>query len=514
MATIKRVKLKGRIHDIGADSTNVSYGTSTVKDALDSADERLTAVENSSSSIVGGSPLTDNDNVAFNLKRVYEKSNFAAASGWEIRCESYVADQNIDFVYNTPFTLVVEVQAGDTSLGDDAITNISISLNYRSHLSGYSWVHKWDGTKDIYTITAPNARDVSNTNVAFGVFGFAIHGADGKNVKVASYFTHQGVKFYCKKCYYSATSSTSAMDALDYRIEWPEVATTVDKIDALIDNHQLPFCSAGSEYDQFMAVNTTPRVIVTIVSDDGEVHDYTRLHPYLQSMAEQYGVDIRWSIALPSNFVTYKESIRNGDPSVNGDRMTASMIRDLVGNYGVSVLCHNYNHEYIAHNNISLTPAEVEHIVTNARRQLERKVGVPCIHHCLPGGGYNSGCWAEIAKQFISTATTTDGINTPDSDSFRIYRVRFDRASGESASELSPSRLQFILDAQTYVANNNKSAWVVYYTHGQEWGLHAVNIKGITEYCCENGIAMRNYSEAYAEMYPAINRLRTLLGIS
>lgn len=506
----KPFRINGK--DVVIKAENVLYtnngmaGVADAKGALDNLNDRVEELEENggggSSVVVEGSavPMTNNDKVAFNIQRVFIKDNFVASSSWDIKMEDFIADEAVAFSGGN-FTLYIEAQAGGTSLGAGAITNISMSLFSRTNLNGFSWNHVWDGKKDIYSITATNVISNSTSDSVWGVFAFGLHGANGKNLKISAYADYGGKRFYCKTCSYSADSST--LEALSYRLEWPDSAVSVDKVDALIDNHQLPFCSAQSEYDPFLAVYTTPRVIVTIVSDDGDIQDYTMLHAYLKDMAQTNGVDIRWSVAIPSNFVSYKETLR---PSgATNERMTARMVRDLVGNYGVSVLAHNYGHEVMN----SLTDAEAWRVCINARRQLERKVGVPCIHHCLPGGGYNPNAhtFDQIKKVFISTATIDEGINTPTSDRFKIYR---NGVYGMSQADL----LQKITDAEALVSQTNKSAWVCYYTHGHELANHMYKIQAITQYCVTNGIAMRNYSEAYAEIYPPLERLKSLLGIS
>lgn len=491
MAVINQIQIDNTTNDIGANSANVSYNNTNVKTALDNIN-----VELGKSKQV----ITNNDALAYNLLRVFRKDNFVAASSWEIDCDGFYASQAIAIPQLEVCTITLEIKAGDTSLGDSAITNVNMNLCLRTVLAS-GWQHEWDGVKDIYKATFTAGNNITKVDALTGNYGrfmFGVHDANNKNLQIAAYVDIAGVRFFCKGCYYSATSSLDSKTRLSYRLEWEDTATTVDKVDALIDN-KMPFmCSASSEYSPFLDVNTTPRVLVTIVSDDGEIHDYTSLRPYLAGMAEQNDVDIRWSIAVPANFPTFKDTLK--PESVN---MTATMIRDLVANYGVSVLCHNYNHEYLN----QVAAGEQERIFYKGKTTLERRVGVPCIHHCLPGGAYQTGTFDLLKRYFISTGTITSGINTPNSDSFKINR---NNVLGQTAETL----VQHIQDAEDYVTNNNESAWVCYYTHGQEWARSEAKIKAITEYCMTQGIAMRNYSEAYAEIYPAKDRLKSILGIS
>ena len=109
-----------------------------------------------------------------------------------------------------------------------------------------------------------------------------------------------------------------------------------------------------------------------------------------------------------------------------------------------------------------------------------------------------------------------NNINTPDTDRFQIRRVSFD--IGGNDLNAGDTQIAFIEAAQNYVTQNSKSAWVVFYTHAQEWKTggvaHALTIPAVVDYCIENGIPLVNYSEAYAEIYPPIDRLKTLLGIN
>lgn len=375
MAVINQIQIGNTTNDIGADSANVSYNNTNVKSELDNIN-----VELGKSKQV----ITNNDALAYNLLRVFRKDNFAAASSWEIVCDGFYASTSIDVAQLQECIITFEIKAGNESLGNNAITDAGMNLLGRS-VAPSVWEHEWDGVKDTYKGTFKSANSYTNRSVFSGNNGrimIGIHGADTQNVQIAAYLDIDGTRFYLKGCYYSATSSLENKESLSYRLEWQDTATTVDKVDALIDN-KMPFmCSASSEYSPFLDVNITPRVIVTIISDDGEIHDYTHLRPYLAGMAEQNDVDIRWSIAVPANFPTFKDTLR--PESVN---MTATMIRDLVANYGVSVLCHNYNHEYLN----QVAASEQEHIFYLGKTTLERRVGVPCIHHCLPGGGLSDG---------------------------------------------------------------------------------------------------------------------------
>lgn len=517
--------------EVVVDADNVLYsgiaGTDNVAGALDDLDERIVSLEGSSSEVVteGATPLSNNDRIGYDLLRVFEKDNFVASTAWELYCQGFYASEKTTIAANTPVTVCIEAQAGTESLGANAITNTGycgIAGRYTVG-SGLSFSHVWDGTKDIYTATHTSGNSViTDTNEllqASGQLTIGIHGANGKNLKIAAYLIINGIRFNAKLIKYSATSDSSSMTLLPYRTEWPDVATTVDKVHAIIDDS--PFiacCSGSSEYNPFLSVNTTPRVILTIVSDDGESRDWYGLHQYFKSASEANNIEIRWSIAIPSNFIVFNETTRPIDGS-SSDRLTVRQVRELVGKYGVSVLCHNYNHEVLS----SIESAdEQEAIMLKARRQIERQIGVPCIHHCLPGGGSNSATWTVLPRHFLSTALVENGINIPaDLPSKSGY-------ANNSANDNSPlkvcrytiSTIQYtnyvevLEQAQAIVQETGRSAWVVYLTHGQEWVPYHDTIQAITEYCIENDIAMRNYSEAYAEIYPAKDKLKQILGIS
>lgn len=519
MAIIDKIQHSGTNYDIGASAENVSYGNSNVKTALDAM-----AGGGSGESV----PITNDDPLAYDLQRVFEKT-FASedvqpSANWQFYIPQYdcVSYGSHAIESNKPFKVVCEVQSSKGTLGS---SGLSIAWgNFFGRLNAYSTLtHKYDGIKDIYSCTANSAYSGNYYYASTGATQIKIRNIEaGDTIKISIYVEYGSVRYFCRSLKFSKTGDNNSLTSLQYHLEWDGTATTVNKVRALIDNHMVPMVSASPEYDPFFKRNTTPRVLVTIVSDDGGINDYLKLHPMIKAKESAWNaenpeapVHLRWSCAIPSNYPSWDENNRNTRSDGLGEAMTVRMVRELVAD-GVSILSHAYNHDYIMQNGVTvLNEVQLERIAVMSKIQLERMLGVPCIHYCLPGGGGGTDSTkAILEKYFLSMALTQQGINTQESNSYSINRVRCDRESGEDSAVPSPSRLAYITQAQEWVTNHNKSAWVVYYTHSQEWDKHHVTLEGIVDYCLANGIPLVNYSEAYAEMYPPIERLKTLLGLN
>ena len=491
----------------GCDAANVSYNGGSVKDALDGIGQ------GSGSANV---PLTNNDPVAYDLQRVFEKTfaseDIQPQASWQFQAPSNTieADKWYSVAAGTQFKVVFEIKSSGGTLGQNGI-----SFEWRSFFGLYrsqdfsALSHKYDGYKYIYTFTGQTREAWSNNYAANSGTNFKLNGiASGDTVRIAIYVECDGHLYLGREVKFSATADSSSASNLQYSLEWDNTATTVNKVRALVANHMVPMVSASPEYDPFVKRVTTPRVLVTIVSDDGGVNDYLMLHPMIKSKEAAWNaehpeapVHLRWSCAIPSNYPSWDENNRNTRSDGLGSAMTVRMVRELVAD-GVSILSHAYNHDMTSTwDNV----VQLERIAVMSKIQLERMIGVPCIHYCLPGGGGNNQTTKSVLeKYFLSMATTSQGINTQDSDSFSIFR--FFVVSGEAEGHIT--------QAQEWVANNNKSAWVIFLTHSQEWNKHHVTLEGIVDYCLANGIPLVNYSEAYAEIYPPIERLKQLLGLS
>lgn len=484
-----------------------------VADALDSLQGQIDEIGTNNSGDVTLS-YSDNDANPYNIKRVFYKNDYAGKSNnWDLGFLDFTADEEVAITANQSFTLTIELWSG-TAIGTEAITAKSINLQGRSNFNNTSKVYSFDGVKEIITYTGlsiPSAYATTTQTLSGGLFISVASATSG--IKVASYVTLGGKKFHCKRCVYSSASNIndSSNVSLGYDREWEKAIVEPQKVEAFVKNIIRIGGFGSSEYDPLIEQNTTPRVLCTICSDDGDERDFTMLRPYFAEQAETAGVPIRWSVAI---IPAYTQWTQSKIPYDTGNQfMTAEMIRDLVANYGVSVLDHNWAHEILNTNQDLQTEDAQVNLFIKAKAFIERGIGVQCIHHCLPGGGYNSNTWAAVNRVFLDTATITEGINTAETNSRRIYR---NNVYGLTSAQLTGK----LDDALAYVQQNNKSAWVCYYTHGHELGTPTSpssrfeKIQAITEYCLNNNIPMVNYSEAYAEMYPAINRLKTLLGIS
>lgn len=534
--------------------------------AIDNLDERVAEIENGGGGggsvvvEVDGLPMTNNDPVAYDLQQVFEKT-FAndelpdSSVNWQFQLpnNNCLANEAVVVTQGETFKLVIEVQSSRGTLGKNGLymhwRNIFDRTNSYSSLT-----HVYDGVKDIYSCTATvSSSTASRRDAATGTTQFKIPSVQsGDTIRVASYVEYNGTRFFFKKCTFSATANGSSASELPYSLEWDSTAVTPNKVRALIDNHMLPMCSAGSEYDPFLEVNTNARVIVTIMSDDGQVNDYNYLAPMVQGKVDAYNelhkndngfypATAHLTFAVPSQYVRWDETHLLIPGSDGGSYMTARMLRDLVANYGASIMSHGFGHEKFAgHSNWPVS--ECERLVGSSRKQLERQLGVPCYHFCYPGGGTTNNAKTALKRHFLSAATTEQttsidlmlDINTKSlSDKYAVKRVsannRFYNVNGVSTPytsiyghENSPWQLDHIDAALAYVQEHNESVWIVFYTHGQYWfntgsGYQdAANLQNVVEYCLANrsNIAMLNYSEAFAEMYPAIDRLKALLGIN
>ena len=367
--------------------------------------------------------------------------------------------------------------------------------------------------------------------------------SDGHKIKVAAYVDYSGTLFRCKTCGYTVADNNGPIYSMDFSNEWEDDVITVGKFPALADNHMISMCSAGSEYDPFLEVNTNARVIVTIMSDDGQVNDYNYLAPMVQGKVDAYNelhqnndgfypATAHLTFAVPSQYVRWDETHLSIPGSDGGSYMTARMLRDLVANYGASIMSHGFGHEKFAGHS-DWPVSECERLVGSSRVQLERQLGVPCYHFCYPGGGTTNNAKTALKRHFLSAATTEQttsidlmlDINTKSlSDKYAVKRVSANNRGGYTSvygHENSPWQLDHIDAALAYVQEHNESVWIVFYTHGQYWFNNgsgyqdAANLQNVVDYCLanRNNIAMLNYSEAYAEMYPPLDRLKTLLGI-
>lgn len=519
MPTKKPYRINGK--DVVVKAENALYngavaGAADAQAAIDAVNTRVVALENASPGEGGVHvlPYSDNDGNPYNIKRVFFKSDYAGKSNnWDLAFNDYTADEALSISANQSFTLTVELWGGSV-IGADAITAKSIGLQGMSNFSNTSKVYSYDGVKEIITFTGfwTPAGYAGKKSVLSGSFYISVAGATN-GIHVTSYVTYGDKKFHCKRCVYSPDSNVSGSSnvSLDYDREWEKAIVEPQKVEVLSKNIIRIGGFGSSEYDPFIIPTTTPRVLCTICSDDGEVRDYTMLRPYFAAKAEEAGVPIRWSVAIIPALTQWMQS---KIPYGTGNQyMTAEMIRDLVTNYGVSVLCHNWNHEYLNLNTDYQTLDAQVNLFKKAKAFIERGIGVQCIHHCLPGGGYNANTWDALDRVFLDTATINEGINTAATNPKKIYR---NDVYGLTSTQL----IEKLTDAATYVTNNNKSAWVCYYTHGHEIGTPSnpnsrfEKVQAITEYCLTNGIAMVNYSEAYAEIYPPLERLKDLLGLN
>ena len=217
----------------------------------------------------------------------------------------------------------------------------------------------------------------------------------------------------------------------------------------------------------------SPRPICTIVSDDGNIEDYTILRPIMCTR------NVEWSLAIPSGQISV---CADGNARA---QMTLREIQELVLD-GCSVSSHNITQEDYS----TLNDLESDRVMRLSRNQLFAQ-GLRAMHLSLPYGRTNAYINSNFRKYYISKSTTNPGINNRDrTDKHTIDRVelrRFDTATLKSYVDQC-------------VSNN---AWLVIYIHGYEVYIDGYIDKliDIIDYAKSAGCAMLNYDDAYVEMY-------------
>lgn len=146
------------------------------------------------------------------------------------------------------------------------------------------------------------------------------------------------------------------------------------------------------------------RKTVVLTFDDGFADNYTNAFPLLR----QYGFPAAMFIS----------TAKVGQPGY----VTWDQLREMAA-AGITIGSHSIAHEYLP----DLPSDRIAHEISDSRRILEQRLGMPVRHFSYPVGGFNDDIKRLVRQAgYVSAVTTNRGFDRYNKDLYEINRVTMD----------------------------------------------------------------------------------------
>lgn len=209
------------------------------------------------------------------------------------------------------------------------------------------------------------------------------------------------------------------------------------------------------------------RPLVSFVSDDGDIEDYTVFKPLFDS----YGW--KFTLAIQTAYV-------GGLDKYDNQIMTWDQIHEMYAD-GYTIASHTVTHPHLA----DLNSAEIEKELKESREELLKR-GFDVRHIMYPYGSANNTVFQITRKYYLSGATINPGQNTRGTNPAQIYRY--------SVVNNNLDALKNAVDTAI-----TRKSWVVFYIHGYEVREDGYMDKliALLEYIKSKDIDVVTYDDGY-----------------
>ncbi len=176
---------------------------------------------------------------------------------------------------------------------------------------------------------------------------------------------------------------------------------------AFFKKHGFRVLSLGEYVRMLKNGERVPRKSAVITFDDGYEDNYTTAAPILKQMG------------FPA--VIFIQADGTGRPGY----LTEAQIRELIAS-GITIGSHTVHHGFLP----KLSPEDRKKEITESKKILEEKYGLPVLLFSYPGGGFN----ADVRKDTIDAGyegavATHPGPSYPYRDPYALKRVRISRTA-------------------------------------------------------------------------------------
>lgn len=205
-----------------------------------------------------------------------------------------------------------------------------------------------------------------------------------------------------------------------------------------------------------------PRVLGTIISDDGNIEDYTIMLPVSQTL----------NVPMVTSVITSMVG--------NGGKMTLSQLHELQNTYGWEMASHSHTHVQLP----EMTDGALQDEIYNTYKYL-RDNGLKSRNFITPFGNYDDRLKLEVAKYFRSmriSSTVNGGINHTPVETYELkslwftHRLTVDAITGYMDNTLE--HYKYWIDKAV-----EQGGWLILSTHSRElseWGYQQLFADVIT----------------------------------